>query len=144
VNGLWVRALRAFFSVAFVIVSGSILLAAAPAGDYGPWRWNTELPSQLRKAPTIRADRTPEAVAHLFGEHPSLARVLETLGPPDAFSRQSIYSRTEGTVRDMATGGTLRFVLVDEDELHVQTADFVKVGQAIRWLKSGKGELLAK
>ena len=78
-NGLWVRALRAFFSVAFVIVSGSILLAA-PAGDYGPWRWNTELPSQLRKAPTIRADRTPEAVAHLFREHPSLARVLETLG----------------------------------------------------------------
>jgi hypothetical protein len=55
-----------------------------------------------------------------------------------------MYSRTEGTARDMPEGGTLRFLLADNGELHVQTVDFVKVSQAIRWLRNGKGKLLAK
>jgi hypothetical protein len=85
-----------------------------------------------------------EAIDALFKTRPTLARILEVLGAPDAFSRQAMHSRSEGTVADMAEGGTLRFVLDGGAELHLQTADFMKVSQAIRWLNNGKGELLAK
>lgn len=125
------------------------LFAVARAGDYSSWSWSADLPQGVDVS-TASTNRTSAAVDRLFKDRPDktkqpqLALILAGLGRPEAFSRQQMYSRTQGTSQPSRNGGTLRFLLSDGGEVHVMTYDFTTVGFAVRWDVKGKGKLLYK
>ncbi len=124
----------------FAVIVISDVLAATP------WSWSQQIPSQLATR-SGRANRTPDAVDKFFRGPPlppSLQQILDFLGPPDGFSPQLMYSKTEGSTKPSITGGTLRFLLNDGGEVHVWTPDYHGVGFAIRHRKKGYSELLYK
>lgn len=116
------------------------------AADYAKWAWSRELPKEIGAA-SPAANRSPAALDKLF-QHgsptPSIGKVIDTLGKPDGFSRQALGSLTKGTAQPQKVGGTLRFLLSGGGELHVRTGDFHLIFEAIRYDKSGRGNLLAK
>jgi hypothetical protein len=120
------------------------LAASSSPADHATWLWSSDLPKELRVVRVRPTGRAPAAVDRLFEQRVTLPRILQALGPPDAFGRQGIHSRTDGTAADLPSGGTLRFLLSDGGELHVSTSDFAGVTEAIRWSRTGKGKLLAK
>jgi hypothetical protein len=121
------------------------LVSAAFAADYAPYRWSRDLPKQLATgAPASR--RTAADVDALF-DHTrriSLDDVLATLGQPETFTRQALYSATRGTAEPQREGGTARFVLQGGGELLVRTGDFHVIYEAIRFDRNGRGTLLKK
>ncbi|MEO6036401.1 MAG: hypothetical protein ABIQ35_14200 [Verrucomicrobiota bacterium] len=131
--------LALLFSALFVICSA--------AADYAKWTWSQQLPTEIATH-GVHAHRTADAVDKFFHDGPShppsIPQILDFLGLPDAFSRQFMYSKTQGTRKPSKSGGTLRFLLDDGGEVHVWTADFRGVGLAIRHRKKGYSQLLYK
>jgi len=121
--------------------------AAAAGGDYAAWTWSKELPTQLSTG-SARANRTSEAVDKFFRQtpisEPSIQRILDFSGMPEAFSPQFMYSRTQGSAKPGKEGGTLRFLLDDGGEFHVFTSNYHGVGLALRHRKKGDSVLLYK
>ncbi|MDB6155158.1 MAG: hypothetical protein JWL90_3611 [Chthoniobacteraceae bacterium] len=108
------------------------------------WVWSSEIPEQFRTT-VPRANRIPAAIDALFiPSRPTLAQLVTALGQPDGFSRQYMYSFTEGSTMPIEQGGTLRFLLNDGGELHIQSYDRASVGLAIRYDSKRRGHLLYK
>lgn len=132
-----------------VIVALAMSPTRATAEGYAAWSWRTNLPPEIRVA-VAPTNRTAAAVDKLFKERPDnrkppqMAFVFASLGRPDAFSQQCMYSRRQGTKQPSRGGGTVRFLLSDGGEVHVWSFDFTSVGLAIRYDAKGKGELLYK
>lgn len=129
--------------IAFILAG---LSPALSASEYAKWSWSRELPSAVA-AVSPATNRTPAAVDSLFkhgSPPPSIDKVLFKLGRPDGFSRQSLYSLAQGSAKPQKVGGTLRFLLTDGGELHIRTGDFHLIYEAIRYDKSGSGDLLTK
>jgi hypothetical protein len=125
-----------------VLFSPTLLVAA----EYSNWSWSQALPKEVATT-SPATNRTAAAVDRLFdhvSSPPRIEQVIATLGRPDGFSRQSLYSLTKGTAQPQKVGGTLRFLLSDGNELQVRTSDFRVIHEAIRYEKNGRGNLLAK
>jgi hypothetical protein len=138
-----VRRMRAA-AVMIALIAGAT--AAASETEYAKWSWSRELPKEVATAKPA-ANRTAQAVDALFGRHTtrvSLDDILSSLGQPDGFSRQALYSKTQGTTQPQTQGGTLRFLLSEGGELLVHTGDFHVIFEAIRYDKKGRGTLLEK
>src|SRR5438046_2135038 len=91
------------------------LLATALGADYAPYRWSRDLPKQL-VTDKPASHRTAAEVGALFANHTkqvNLEAVLATLGQPDGFTTQALYSATRGTAQPQTEGGTVRFILRD-------------------------------
>ncbi len=129
------------------LLSSALLVASGSAADYAKWTWSQQLPAEI-SADSKRSNRTPEAVDKFFTDGsshpPSISMLLEFLGTPDGFSRQSMYSKSQGSKEPCERGGTLRFLLDDGGELQVETYDFKGVILAIRRPKKGYSKLLYK
>ena len=129
------------------LLFSALLVASGAAADYAKWTWSQQLPAEVATQ-AFRAHRTAEAVDKFFHDGPthppSIPQLLDFLGPPDGFSPQFMYSKTQGTKEPSKTGGTLRFLLDDGGEVHVWTANYSGVGLAIRHRKKGYSELLYK
>jgi hypothetical protein len=138
-----VRGMSRVAIIAFLLAS---LSPALSVSECAKWSWSRELPSAVAAVVPV-TNRTPAAVDSLFshGSPPlSIDKVLAKLGRPDGFSPQSLYSLTQGSAQPQKVGGTLRFLLTDGGELHIRTSDFHLIYEAIRYEKSGRGNLLAK
>jgi hypothetical protein len=132
--------------IAIIALLFAILSAALVAAEYANWSWSRELPKEVATQSTA-TNRTPEAVDELFrhgSPPPTIDKVIATLGRPDGFSRQALYSKTQGTVQPQKAGGTLRFLLGGGGELLVRTGDFHLIYEAIRYEKDGRANLLIK
>jgi hypothetical protein len=122
------------------------LLTAALAADYAPYRWSRDLPKELATDKPA-SHRTAAEVDALFANHTkqvNLDAVLATLGQPDGFTRQALYSAARGTAEPQTAGGTVRFILCDGGQLLVRTGDFHVIYEAIRYDRKGWGTLLEK
>jgi hypothetical protein len=116
------------------------------AAEYAKWCWSRELPKEVPTAAPA-TNCIPTSVDKLFSHDsppPSIDRVIAALGRPDGFSRQALYSLTQGTAQPQKAGGTFRFSLNDGGELLIRAGDFHLIYEAIRYDKSGRGNLLAK
>ena len=132
--------------VAIIILFVASLSASLLAAEYAKWSWSRELPKEVATT-SPATNRTPTAVDKLFNHGsppPSIDKVIASLGRPDGFSRQALYSLTQGTAQPQKVGGTLRFLLRGGGELHIRTGDFHLIYEAIRYDRSGRGTLLAK
>jgi hypothetical protein len=140
-------ATRRLRNLAITILFFGTLLPGALAGEHAKWSWSSELPKEVATTAPA-ANRTPAAVDRLFhhdSSPPSINSVTAVLGRPDGFSRQGLYSLTQGTAQPQKAGGTLRFLLAAAGgELHIRTGDFHLIYEAIRYDKSGRGNLLTK
>lgn len=135
------RTILTFVFLAFVVVVDSL-----PAAGQDKWAWSTRLPSQLATK-SRSSSRTSDALHKLFRgapRPPAIQEILDSLGLPDAFSPQLIYSKTQGTGGSSRKGGTLRYLLADGAEVHIWTPDFQSVGFAIRYPKKGRPDILYK
>jgi hypothetical protein len=127
----------------------AILLASlsiAVGTEHGPYRWSHDLPKPLATGKPA-SHRTPAEVDALFADHmrhSNLDEILLALGEPDAFTPQSLYSATRGSVQPQPQGGTVRFILHGGGQLLIRTGDFHQIYEAIRYDKSGRGTLLCK
>ena len=129
-----------------ILLSGVFLMMSDAAADYAMWTWSQHLPNEIA-TDSARAHRTAEAVDNYFrtGVAPlSVPKLLDFLGPPDGFSEQFIYSKTQGSKEPSKHGGTLRFLLDNGGEVHVWTHDFRQIGYAFRHPKKGDSKILYK
>ena len=133
---------RRMKAIAILLASLSIAVGA----EYASYRWSRDLPKPLASGKSA-SHRTPAEVDALFADHTrrsSLDEILSTLGEPDAFTPQSLYSATRGTAQPQRQGGIVRFVLQGGGQLLIRTNDFHIIYEAIRYDRRGKGTLLEK
>ena len=126
-----------------VLAALTLPVAAQAALRLGAWRWSRDLPAEVNTA-VLPANRTAKALEPVFKRGPLVRDILAHLGRPDGFSRQSTHSRNKGTADDAPSGGTLRFLLANDEELHVWTGDLIHVHHALRWSRGGKATLVFK
>jgi hypothetical protein len=122
------------------------LSATLAETEHTNWSWSRSLPKEIAtKSPAT--NRTAAAIDELFSHGsppPSIDKVVAALGRPEGFSRQALYSMTEGSAQPQKVGGTLRFLLGGRGELLVRTGDFRLIYEAIRVEKGGRANLLTK
>ena len=132
---------------AFLLAASAMVVASAMAAEHARWSWSTALPAAVATG-AGPAHRTAEEVDAFFRSRyrgGTIAELVAHLGQPDGFSPQAPYSKTLGSAEPCRAGGTLRFRLTADGELHVRTdGDFHQVYDALRYDAKGKGTLLYK
>jgi len=118
-------------------------VSAAPQA----WKWTTSFPSCVETKGSASNRLASQVDEYLTARH-TVAEVLDHFGPPEGYSAQAMYSLHKGAGLPpdgpISNFGTLRFILEDGGEFHLEFCNCVDVCQVIRYSTNGKGHLLWK